>query len=234
MINLSQTNETEIQRYARELFKTYQQQDLTFETLSQKLMHNVYDDFCNEQGQRIFILTRIFRLCKYLELPPEAHSEIDSSSGKFWLALCGTVGDEPAWNNRHQSQGHRIIPGGAFQTPMLKAVFEQMALEKTLQEGESGIKLEDYNIAERFFHVETAPGSPYIVAQEDFVNRYGVHSVIGIGSPFISGSFYFALFFARATITRPQAELFARITPFISTLLARQDAKNHLWESLEN
>ncbi len=231
MINLNQTNENAIQQYARELFKTYQPQDLTFEMLSQKLMHNIYDDFGDEQGQRIFILTRIFRLCKYLELPPEAHNEIDSSSGKFWLALCGTVGDEPAWNNRHQSQGHRIIPGGAFQTPMLKAVFEQMALEN---QAEEGLKLEDYNIAERFFHVEKAPGSPNIVAQAEFVDRYGVQSVMGIGSPFISGSLYFALFFSRSTITRQQADMFARITPFISTLLARQDSKNHLWEPIEN
>jgi hypothetical protein len=64
-----------------------------------------------------------------------------------------------------------------------------------------------YNV----FHVEVAPGSPHIPAQ-DFVERYGVRSVLGCGGLLPDGELYSAILFARDSIGRETADAFKPLT----------------------
>lgn len=64
-----------------------------------------------------------------------------------------------------------------------------------------------YNV----FHVEQALGSPYIPAQEDFVKRYGVRSVLGFGGLVGAGDFFAVIMFSRGPISRESAARFRKI-----------------------
>ncbi len=64
-----------------------------------------------------------------------------------------------------------------------------------------------YNV----FHVEVAQGSPHIPAQ-DFVERYGVRSVLGCGGQLPDGELYAAILFSRDSISRETADAFKPLT----------------------
>jgi hypothetical protein len=64
-----------------------------------------------------------------------------------------------------------------------------------------------YNV----FHVEDARGSPHIPAQ-DFVERYGVRSVLGCGGQLPDGELYAAILFSRVAIGRETADAFKPLT----------------------
>jgi hypothetical protein len=58
------------------------------------------------------------------------------------------------------------------------------------------------------FHVPDATGSPYVPAQDDFVIRFGVRSVLGFGGVLPRGDLFAVILFARVPLPRETAELF--------------------------
>jgi hypothetical protein len=173
---------------------------------------------------------RIFRSSTYDQLPGELKAMVSPTGGP-WMALMGTVGDIAEWCDRRMSKGHQIIAAtGETRSPMVKAAFEQIGLDKLLAgggESPENLMLEGKQLTS-YFHVPTAPGSQYIPAQ-DFVARYQIQSVVGVGSPFISGAVYLALAFSKAPIDDASAREFAEVAPFLSSLLAIHDGRRVLW-----
>lgn len=58
------------------------------------------------------------------------------------------------------------------------------------------------------FHVERAPGSPYIPAQKDFVDVYKIASVVGFGSLLPEGDLFSMIVFSRTPIDAATADRF--------------------------
>ena len=58
------------------------------------------------------------------------------------------------------------------------------------------------------FHVLKAEGSPFVPAQEEFVKKYGIQSVLGFGAPLPSGEMFAVILFSREIISENTAELF--------------------------
>jgi hypothetical protein len=58
------------------------------------------------------------------------------------------------------------------------------------------------------FYVSEATGSPYIPAQKEFVEPYGVRSVVGFGGLLPEGDLFAVILFARVLIPRDTAEMF--------------------------
>jgi hypothetical protein len=81
----------------------------------------------------------------------------------------------------------------------------------------------------KYFYVPDAYNNPAIPDKDNFVIPYGIRSVIGIGSPFLSGSFYIGLFFSKVFISEEHVETFAKLATPVSTLLATYDRGDHLW-----
>ena len=81
------------------------------------------------------------------------------------------------------------------------------------------------------FHVEQAEGSPYIPAQEEFVARYGIRSVIGFGGILPSGALFAVIIFTRVPVPSETAQLFKTLAlnvklaliPFDGERVFRQD-----------
>ncbi|MBI2920044.1 MAG: hypothetical protein HYY18_03045 [Planctomycetes bacterium] len=166
--------------------------------------------------ERSLVLSRV-----YLSLP---FASLDSGGqefarGKFglspapgdrFLALMGTQGDDAAWNDRATSSGHRAIPLNrqtVTTVPMLARCFQQIGFDLDIVIGTGGgIHLEGVSRAFGLFHVENAPGSPFIPAQDDFVRPRGVRSVVGCGTMLPDGAVSVWIGFSRHPI-RQQAAL---------------------------
>ena len=61
------------------------------------------------------------------------------------------------------------------------------------------------------FYVPEAAGSPYIPAQDDFVIRYGIKSVLGFGGVLSSGELFAVIMFSKVSIPSKTAEIFNRM-----------------------
>jgi hypothetical protein len=233
MSNLGKTD-TELRKFGRDLVMKYRTAAPSYAAVAQSIVTDLYHYLTDSHGKPLCALARTFRLCRHAELPPESQGVIKPDAGKYWLALMGTMGQEAAWHDRLQSKGHRIIAAGAFPSPMLKAAFEQMNLDpdhpsEPIAPDQDILLIENSMSFTRFFHVEKAPGSPYIVDQDTFVKPYGVQSVVGLGCSFLSGMFQFTLLFSKVTLTKDDARTLTNIAPHISTLLALYDEKGRLW-----
>jgi hypothetical protein len=176
-----------------------------------------------DDGTRQCVLVRFYKTHAYDALEPELQRFVDGLLGGppgdralRCLTLLATVGEEPEWNDRHRSRGHRAIPLASEEmvehAPMIAQLLRQFGLDvrEVLRPGVPAVHVQtgrSFNV----FHVENALGSPYIPAQDDFVVPYGVRSVVGYGGALRSGELFAVILFARARITADIAERFRNI-----------------------
>lgn len=129
------------------------------------------------------------------------------------LTLLATAGDRPEWNSRHLSARHKAIPLASEQMvesfPMISQLIRQFGLEaQRLLEPQPELILDLGQRTYNVFHVPEAPGSPYVPAQEDFVVRFGIRSVLGFGGVFPTGNLFAVIMFSRVPVPRETADLF--------------------------
>lgn len=231
MIDLHSADAPTLMDFARELLLTHRDNVGSFEDAAQAITESIFHTFRQPDGSPTFALVRVYRLTRYEELLAELRPLVDAPRER-WMTLMGTYGIEPAWCDRHESQGHKALNLGVDQSPMVSAAIYQLGLDIAVDMPKAPIDLPvpEATLMTRYFHVEHAPGSPYIPAQEDFVKRYGIQSVTGVGSTFVSQSAYLLLCFARAHLSTTVAANFSQTAPFISTLLAGYDEEK-IWSA---
>lgn len=128
------------------------------------------------------------------------------------LVLLATVGDQPAWNARATSVGHRAIPLASEEMvgrfPMISQLVLQLGLAPAdVVQPRPGL-LTSTERTFNVFYVPHAAQSRFIPAQRDFVAPCGIESVLGFGGAFPSGDLYAAVLFSRVAIPAATAELF--------------------------
>ncbi|HWE44187.1 MAG TPA: hypothetical protein VG432_16925 [Gemmatimonadaceae bacterium] len=175
-------------------------------------------------------LVRLYKTHPYSGLDPSLRRFADKALGATkakpemrCLTLLGSAGDEPGWNDRTTSRGHRAIPLPSprivEQAPMVAQLIRQFGLDladvvSPSPEFVREMAGRSYGV----FHVENAAGSPFIPAQ-DFVERYGIRSVIGFGGSLRSGDIFATLMFARVEISPDVAERFRTIALDVKSAL---------------
>ena len=179
-------------------------------------------DRCGEPngGARSCALIRCYKTHSYALLDPELRRFADQSLGGMkpapnmkCLTLLATVGSEPAWNSRHDSAGHKAIPLPSAkvveQAPMIAQLIKQFGIEISdlVAANTSAMVPHDgktYNV----FHVPEALGSPSIPAQKEFVERYGIKSVLGFGGMLRTGDLFAIIMFSKKSIPADSAQRF--------------------------
>jgi hypothetical protein len=186
-------------------------------------------------GERTCPLVRFYKTHRYDSLEPELKAFVDAQLGGVLpdpqlrcLTLLGTAGEEPAWNSRHQSRGHRAIPLASAEsirgTPMIARLIEELGLDidSVVRGREASVRATEARTYD-VFHVEEALGSPFIPAQDEFVIPYAIRSVVGFGGVLRSGELFTVVIFSRAPIGVASANRFRTIALDIRSALFSLD-----------
>jgi hypothetical protein len=168
-------------------------------------------------------LVRFYKTYQFRDLEPRlqlfARNQLRgavASEQMKCLTLLATIGQEPRWRDRRQSEGHQAIPLPSTQmvegAPMIAQLIREMGLDiAEVVSPQNSLLHERAGRTYNVFHVENAKGSPYIPAQEGFVDRYGVRSVLGFGGLLGDGEFFAVIMFSRGAITPETASRFRNI-----------------------
>ena len=193
----------------------------SMEAAADAIIHYLYDR-CAEPngGPKSCALIRCYKTHPYGGLEPAQRSFADTAMGGAkptptmkCLTLLATVGEVPAWNSRHTSSGHKAIPLPSTkvveQAPMIAQLIRQFGLEinDLVASGSASVQPSEgktYNV----FHVQKALGSPAIPAQKDFVEKYGIRSVLGFGGVLRTGDLFAIIMFSKREIPAESAQRF--------------------------
>jgi hypothetical protein len=187
---------------------------------AQRVVEFFYHQIVNGQSRPACALVRFFKTTRFDALDSEQQQFALKAAGSATLeddvrclTLLATAGDEPQWNSPEQSRGHRAIPLTSVdmveQAPMIAQLIKQLGLSvaKVIRP-EAGLILDTEGRNQNVFYVPQARASPHIVAQEEFVERYGIASVIGLGGLITTGDMFALILFSKVPISREVADLF--------------------------
>lgn len=196
----------------------------TFEESANRINNFLYDAMrASTSGERQLVLARVYKTHPYTDLEPAQRAFADGllggtkpERGLQCLCLVATAGQEEGWNDRHRSRGHLAIPLTSVEriesAPMISAMVREFGVDvahlvNPTRELMANVTGRTYGV----FHVAEAAGSPHIPAQADFVERYGVRSVVAFGGALPTGSIFAGILFARVPVSREAADRFRGI-----------------------
>lgn len=196
----------------------------SMEEVAARMVRYLYDHLRDaETGERSCALVRFFKTHAYGGLDPELRRFVGAMLGDEpetgamkCLTLLATAGDQPEWNSRHDSAGHKAIPLPSaeviLQAPMIAQLITQFGLPiSTLFESHpellADLGQKSYNV----FHVPEALDSPHIPAQKEFVIPHRVRAALGYGGMLPSGDLFAIIVFSKAPIPREAADFFKTI-----------------------
>lgn len=195
----------------------------TLEASAQRVCRLLYDELRTSNGDRACALVRCYKTHPYEALEPDlqqfARKVLSGTTPRAemkCLTLMATVGQAGAWNARHLSRGHRTIPLASPEmvekAPMISQLIKELGMEITNVLAPSPeIVRELAGKRHGVFYVENAEGSPYIPAQDDFVLRYGIRSVLGFGGMLTTGELFAVIMFATVHVPAGAADRFKTI-----------------------
>ena len=195
----------------------------TFETAADAVCEHLYNELAGPDGNRACALVRCYKTHPFGELPADLKefargnlSEGIVRPSMKCLTLMATVGDERDWNSRQRSREHKAIPLPSpeivEQAPMIAQLLREFGLDLSdlLDPGKEVVRDlmgKTYGV----FHVADAQGSRFIPAQEDFVLRYGIRSVLGFGGSLAMGDLFAIILFSKVPIPESSADRFRTV-----------------------
>lgn len=174
-------------------------------------------------GDKALALARFYKTFPCRELDEErrafATSVLDVGLGDETpcLTLLASAGAEPDWNDIARSRGHRAIPlpspAIVEQFPMISQLITQFGLSPAdviAPSRELFVEAEQraYNV----FYVADARGSAHVPAQADFVEPYGIASVLGFGGLLPPRDLFAVILFSTVPIPRSVADMFSTVS----------------------
>lgn len=203
----------------------------TMESCARRICRALYNELVDPDGARACALVRCYKTHEFGDLPYDlqrfAQRTLESVrppvSSMRCLTLLATAGEQPAWNSRRLSRGHQAIPLPSAQiverAPMITQLVKDFGLQLSdivnpTPDVVRNLSGKTYDI----FHVEEARGSQSIPAQDEFVVRHGVRSVVGFGGSLTSGNLYAVILFSRVPVSRASADRFRTIALDVKTL----------------
>ena len=160
----------------------------TLETSAQRVCRFLYEGLRAPDKERACVLVRCYKTHPFGSLEPELQRFATRLLGseESWpsmkcLTLMATVGQAAAWNSRFLSQGHRAVPLPSPEivekAPMIAQLIKELGLElSSLLEPSPDVVKALAGKRHGVFHVEDVFGSPYIPAQNEFVEKFGIRS----------------------------------------------------------
>jgi hypothetical protein len=215
----------------------------SLEAAAQRVCRFLYDELRDSEGKRQCALVRCYKTHAFGLLEPDLQAFARAVMGVVsppatmkCLTLMATVGQVPSWNSRSLSRGHRAIPLPSPEivekAPMISQLIKEFGLElsSVLQPSPEVVR-ELAGKRHGVFHVEDALGSPYIPAQEEFVARFGIRSVLGFGGLLVSGDLFAVILFATVRVSAESADRFRTLALDVKSGFSRYTDANIFSES---
>ena len=221
----------------------------SLEEIAQELMNTFCQVFITDSGKSAFVLSRFFKSCIYEELPDDIKIYIQHQEGKEevpaqnkYLTLLGTSGDLEEWKCRKESKDHQVLPLYDYKTtnniPMLSAlinqigfdIFEAVKHDKNIIINKINMEEHDFGI----FCVEEARGSKHIPKQAEFVEPFGIKSVIGFGGVYKTDNIYAIIVFSREKISSEKAKMFLSLNPSVKLTTLRHEMTGNIFKMEDN
>lgn len=192
----------------------------TLEEAARRAVDFFHKELVDERGAPACALVRFFKTHPYRDLPGDLQAVVRAASADAasipelrCLTLVATRGDEPDWNSRLTSRGHQAIPLVSVemvqQAPMIAQLITQLGLPiANVVSPSRELLLDHEQTTHNVFYVPHALGSPHIVAQEEFVVRYGIQSVLGFGGLLSSGDLFAVILFSKVAVPPEVADQF--------------------------
>jgi hypothetical protein len=205
----------------------------TLEVSAQRICRFLYDELHGPGKPHACALVRCYKTHPFGALDSELQGFARGALGSTYaspsmkvLTLMATVGETSAWNSRHLSRGHRAIPLPSREivekAPMISQLIKELGLELSalLQPSPEVVK-ELAGKRHGVFHVENALGSPYIPAQEEFVVKYGIRSVLGFGGMLFTGDLFAVILFSTVHVPSSAADRFKTLALDVKSAFSR-------------
>ncbi len=215
----------------------------SLETVAARCVQFFYENLIDPAtGQSACALTRFFKTHSYGDLPGSLKIYADAliSSEPIadevkCLTLLGSAGDRPEWRDRLQSQGHQAIPLTSESTvsriPMIAQLIRSFGLDISYvlaPDPHLLMMLEKKTC--NVFYIPTASGSEFIPAQTEFVQPFGVKSVLGFGGMLPSGNLFTVILFSKVAIPQATANLFKTLPLSIKMAMIPFDSRHQLFQ----
>ena len=220
MYNLQRLSYREMMQCRADIRDLFEEPAETLGEAAERIVRYFYVNFGDDEGRPACALVRLFKTHPYHALDRELKSFADRMRGDDsrvsdvrCLVLLATAGDEEAWNSPQRSEGHRAIPltseAMVEEAPMISQLIRQFGIEvSTVLRPDPGLLLDANEKAYNVFHVPRALGSPFIVAQEEFVKPYAIESVVGFGGMMATGDLFATVLFTKVPVSAAVADLF--------------------------
>jgi hypothetical protein len=197
------------------------QQASSMEACANSIVRYLHENLVDRRtGERACALVRFFKTQSLGDLTEELQtvarttlrSDVTITPGMKCLTLLATAGDEPQWNSRHESRGHRVIPLPSAriveQAPMISQLIKQLGFDVAeIVSADPDVIVDLEERATGVFYIPEANGSPYIPAQAEFVAPYGIRTVTGFGGALPSGNLFVIVLFTKTHVPKDRAEM---------------------------
>jgi hypothetical protein len=193
----------------------------SMEQVADRVVRLLYEELRTAPGgAHACALVRLFVTLPYTDLEEGQRESVDrvlggppENPGMKCLTLLATAGDEPDWNSRQRSTGHKALPlsseESVSRSPMIARLMQQLGVElATILAPDPGLVVDVSQHTFNVFHVAEAQGSPNIPAQREFVLPHAVRSVLGFGGLLPPGELFATILFSKTPIPRQSADLF--------------------------
>ena len=152
------------------------------------------------------VLARLFLVVPFEKLPDDEKgfaaaqlkNPAELSASTRVLSLLGTAGREPDWNERAKSRSHLAVPlvssASVERIPMLARLLGDSEIDfAALDDGQSVATRRMLGGANSKFYVPDASTArnlrgEHVIADRDFVAKYAVRSVFGMGGAHADGT----------------------------------------------
>jgi hypothetical protein len=205
----------------------------TLEASAQRVCRFLYDELHGQGVRHACALVRCYKTHAFAALDPELQKFARMVLGgeppgpdMKCLTLMATVGETAAWNSRHLSRGHRAIPLPSPEivekAPMISQLIKELGMDvSTVLRPSPEVVKELAGKRHGVFHVEEALGSPYIPAQDEFVARYGIRSVLGFGGMLFTGDLFAVILFSTVHVPASAADRFKTLALDVKSAFSR-------------
>jgi hypothetical protein len=220
MYNLERFGFTDMMDLRARLRSIFDEEPATLGEAGQRIARFFYQELGDGSGRPACGLVRLFKTESFGKLDGERKTfvrrmmpDADRQDSLRCLVLIGTAGDEADWNSPAMSRGHRAIPLTSVkmveEAPMIAQLIKQLGVSvETVLNPDPALLLDMRDTSHNVFYVPEAEGSPFIVAQNEFVIPYRIRSVVGFGGMVSSGDLFATIMFSKVPIGPDTADLF--------------------------